>query len=245
MNEKILVIDDDSGLLTLMRLGLEREGFVVFTAESGKEGLRRAYENRPDVIVLDVTMPGMDGWATCQRLRSMCDTPVIMLSANTRQADVLKGLSLGADDYLTKPCSFDELKARIRTVLRRAGGDYGDAWRATYDDDYICIDLKDGTVTRQGEAIHLTPTESRLLMYLVSQKGRIVSHKELLTSVWGPEYAEEVGYLSVYIRYLRQKMEDDPSDPRYIRTRWRMGYYFAGNGIVQPELEGAQNIDAE
>lgn len=245
MNEKILVIDDDSGLLTLMRLGLEREGFVVFTAESGKEGLRQAYENRPDVIVLDVTMPGMDGWATCQRLRSMCDTPIIMLSANTRQADVLKGLSLGADDYLTKPCSFDELKARIRTVLRRAGGDSGDGWRATYDDDNICIDLKDGTVTRQGESIHLTPTESRLLMYLVSQKGRIVSHKELLTSVWGPEYAEEVGYLSVYIRYLRQKMEDDPSDPRYIRTRWRMGYYFAGNGVVRPELEGAQNIDAE
>ncbi len=245
MNEKILVIDDDSGLLTLMRLGLEREGFVVFTAESGKEGLRRAYENRPDAIILDVTMPGMDGWATCQRLRSMCDTPIIMLSANTRQADVLKGLSLGADDYLTKPCSFDELKARIRTVLRRAGGDSGDAWRATYDDDNICIDLKDGTVTRQGESIHLTPTESRLLMYLVSQKGRIVSHKELLTSVWGPEYAEEVGYLSVYIRYLRQKMEDDPSDPRYIRTRWRMGYYFAGNGVVRPELEGAQNIDAE
>jgi DNA-binding response OmpR family regulator len=245
MNEKILVIDDDSGLLTLMRLGLEREGFVVFTAESGKEGLRQAYENRPDVIVLDVTMPGMDGWATCQRLRSMCDTPIIMLSANTRQADVLKGLSLGADDYLTKPCSFDELKARIRTVLRRAGGDSGGAWRATYDDDNICIDLKDGTVTRQGEPIHLTPTESRLLMYLVSQKGRIVSHKELLTSVWGPEYAEEVGYLSVYIRYLRQKMEDDPSDPRYIRTRWRMGYYFAGNGVVRPELEGAQNIDVE
>jgi two-component system KDP operon response regulator KdpE len=130
-------------------------------------------------------------------------------------------------------------------VLRRAGGDSGDAWRATYDDDNICIDLKDGTVTRRGEAIHLTPTESRLLMYLVSQKGRIVSHRELLTSVWGPEYAEEVGYLSVYIRYLRQKMEDDPSDPHYIRTRWRMGYYFAGNGVVQPELEGVQNIDAE
>jgi two-component system KDP operon response regulator KdpE len=245
MNEKILVIDDDSGLLTLMRLGLEREGFMVFTAESGKEGLRQAYENRPDVIILDITMPDMDGWATCQRLRSMCDTPIIMLSANTRQSDILKGLSLGADDYLTKPCSFDELKARIRTVLRRASVDSGDAWRATYDDGNICIDLKDGTVTRGGESIHLTPTESRLLMYLVSQKGRIVSHGELLTSVWGPEYAEELGYLSVYIRYLRQKMEDDPSDPRYIRTRWRMGYYFAGNGVVRPELEGARNTDAE
>jgi DNA-binding response OmpR family regulator len=244
MNEKILVIDDDSGLLTLVRLGLEREGFTVFTAESGKEGLRRAYEKRPDVIILDITMPEMDGWATCQRLRSMCDTPIIMLSARTDQADLLRGLSLGADDYLTKPCNFEELKARIRTVLRRTRGDSDDAWRATYDDGNLCIDLKDGTVARQGEAIHLTPTESRLLMYLVSQKGRIVPHRELLVSVWGPEYEEEVGYLSVYIRYLRQKIEDDPSNPRYICTRWRMGYYFAGNGLLRPELEEVQDRSA-
>jgi DNA-binding response OmpR family regulator len=241
MNEKILLIDDDPGLLTLLRLGLEREGFAVVTADSGKEGLRRAYEVRPDVIILDVSMPDMDGWATCQRLRSMCDTPIIMLSAMQEQADILKGLSLGADDYLTKPCSFDELKARIRTVLRRVKGDSSDAWRATYDDGNLCIDLKDGAVTRRGEGIHLTPTESRLLMYLVSQKGRIVPHSELLISVWGLEYAGEVGYLSVYIRYLRQKIEDDPSNPRYIRTRWRMGYYFAGNGTLQPGLEGVQD----
>ena len=244
MNEKILLIDDDSGLLTLLRLGLEREGFTVITADTGKEGLRRAYEVRPDVIILDVSMPEMDGWATCQRLRSMCDTPIIMLSAMQGQADVLKGLSLGADDYLTKPCSFDELKARIRTVLRRTKGDSGDTWRATYDDGNLCIDLKDGTVARRGEGIHLTPTESRLLMYLVSQKGRIVPHRELLIGVWGPEYAEEVGYLSVYIRYLRQKIEDDPANPRYVCTRWRMGYYFAGNGVLRPEMEGVRNTSA-
>jgi two-component system response regulator VicR len=241
MNEKILVIDDDSGLLTLLKLGLEREGFTVITAESGKEGLRRAYEARPDVIVLDVMMPEMDGWLTCQRLRSMCDTPIIMLTAKTDQADVLKGLSLGADDYLTKPCSFDELKARIRTVLRRANVGTQEDWRAIYDDGNLRIDLKDGTIEKQSEVIHLTPIESRLLMYLVSQKGRIVPHKELLIGVWGPEYAEEVSYLSVYIRYLRRKIEDDPSSPHYIRTRWRMGYYFAGNGVFQPELEEAES----
>jgi len=239
MNDKILVIDDDSGLLTLLQLGLEREGFEVATAVSGKEGLRRAYETRPDVVILDIMMPEMDGWLTCQRLRSMCDTPIIMLTAKATQADILKGLSLGADDYLTKPCSFDELKARIRTVLRRAKAGSRDDWRAIYDDDNLRIDLKDGTVTRQGEEIHLTPIESRLLMYLVSQKGRIVPHRELLISVWGPEYAEEVSYLSVYIRYLRRKIEDDPSHPRYIRTRWRMGYYFTGNGVLRPELEEA------
>jgi DNA-binding response OmpR family regulator len=241
MNEKILVIDDDSGLLTLLQLGLEREGFTVVTAESGKEGLRQAYETRPDVIVLDVMMPEMDGWLTCQRLRSMCDTPIIMLTAKTDQADVLKGLSLGADDYLTKPCSFDELKARIRTVLRRANVGTQEDWRAIYDDGNLRIDLKDGTIAKQSEVVHLTPIESRLLMYLVSQKGRIVPHKELLIGVWGPEYAEEVSYLSVYIRYLRRKIEDDPSNPHYIRTRWRMGYYFAGNGVFEPELRELQS----
>ena len=238
MNEKILVIDDDSGLLTLLRLGLEREGFTVITADSGKEGLRQAYETRPDAIILDIMMPEMDGWLTCQRLRNICDTPIIMLTAKVDQADVLKGLSLGADDYLTKPCSFDELKARIRTVLRRAQAGSNNGWRDVYDDRNLCIDLRDGTVTRRGEAISLTPTESRLLLYLVSQKGRIVPHRELLTSVWGPEYAEEVGYLSVYVRYLRRKIEDDPSNPRYICTRWGMGYYFAGAGAIQPERNG-------
>jgi two-component system KDP operon response regulator KdpE len=158
-----------------------------------------------------------------------------MLTAKVDQADVLKGLSLGADDYLTKPCSFDELKARIRTVLRRAQAGSNNGWRDVYDDKNLCIDLRDGTVTRRGEAISLTPTESRLLLYLVSQKGRIVPHRELLTSVWGPEYAEEVGYLSVYVRYLRRKIEDDPSNPRYICTRWGMGYYFAGAGAIRPE----------
>ncbi len=240
MNEKVLVIDDDSGLLTLLRLGLERDGFTVITASSGKEGLRRAYETRPDVIILDIMMPEMDGWLTCQRLRTMCDTPIIMLTARANRTEVLKGLSLGADDYLTKPCSFDELKARVRTVLRRAQAGPSDDWRSVYDDGNLCVDLKEGTVMWRGEAVHLTPIESRLLMYLVSQKGRIVPHRELLTSVWGPEYAEEVGYLSVYIRYLRRKIEDDPSNPRYIHTRWRMGYYFAGNGAFLPEGDGVR-----
>jgi DNA-binding response OmpR family regulator len=240
MNEKVLVIDDDSGLLTLLRLGLEREGFMVVTAENGKEGLRQAYEARPDVIILDIMMPDMDGWVVCQRLRNMCDTPIIMLTARTDQADVLKGLSLGADDYLTKPCSFDELKARIHTVLRRVGTPSDTDWRAVYDDGHLHVDLTDGTVTHNGESIHLTPTESRLLMCLVGQRGRIVPHKELLVSVWGPEYAEDVGYLSVYIRYLRRKIEDDPANPRYICTRWGMGYYFSGDGTFRPERNGVE-----
>jgi two-component system KDP operon response regulator KdpE len=161
-----------------------------------------------------------------------------MLTAKTAQSDVLKGLSLGADDYLTKPCSFEELKARIRAALRRVDKAVPDSWRTVYDDGRLHIDLVNGTVTREGDSIHLTPTEARLLVYLVSQRGRIVPHKELLISVWGPEYAEEVSYLSVYVRYLRRKIEDDPSEPHYIRTRWGMGYYFAGDtGFSQDTAE--------
>jgi two-component system KDP operon response regulator KdpE len=224
--EKVLVVDDDPGLLTVLKMGLEREGFEVITAESGQDGLRRAYEARPDVIVLDVMMPEMSGWETCQRLRHVCDTPIIILTAKAEQADVLKGLSLGADDYISKPCSFDELKARIQTVIRRSKVNSHDSWENVYDDGYLHVDLGDGVVTKAGQVIELTPTESSLLMVLVSQRGRIVSHKELLTNVWGPEYADETSYLSVYIRYLRQKIEDDPANPRYILTRWRVGYYF-------------------
>lgn len=234
MNEKILVIDDDTEMLALLKLGLERSGFTVLTAESGKEGLRQAYDSRPDVIILDIMMPGMDGWVTCQRIRSMCDTPVIMLTAMTEQSNLLRGLSLGADDYLTKPCCFEELEARVRTVLRRARSSKDERWRTVYDDGTLSIDLQNGMVTRNGEEIHLTPIESRLLMYLVSQKDRIVPHHELLVSVWGPEYSQEKSYLSVYIRYLRRKIEADPSDPKYIRTRWRLGYYFAGDADFQP-----------
>ena len=228
MGEKILIIDDDIGLLTLMRIGLEKEGFAVVTANGGADGLRKAYETHPDLILLDVMMPGMDGWTTCQRLRYVSDTPIIMLTARSDRTDVCKGLTLGADDYLTKPCNFDELKARIQTVLRRSTAHSNASWRDAYDDGSLRIDLTDGTVTRRGEVIPLAPTESRLLLYLVCQKGRIVPKKELLLSVWGPEYEDEDGYLSVYIRYLRRKIEDDPSDPRYIHTRWRVGYYFSG-----------------
>jgi two-component system KDP operon response regulator KdpE len=229
MKEKILVIDDDVGLLTLLQLGLERDGFSVTIAKDGKEGLRKAYDVRPDAIILDIMMAEMDGWVTCQRLRHVCDTPIIMLTAKSSSKDIIKGLSLGADDYLTKPCSFEELKARIRTVIRRNGKNDRNDRRIICDDGELQIDLADGTAMRDGKVVDLTPTESKLLMYLVSNRGRIIPHKELLTNVWGPEYAEEVRYLSVYIRYLRQKLEDDPANPRYIRTRWKVGYYFTDN----------------
>ena len=229
MNETILVIDDDTGLLRLLQLGLEREGFSVITASGGKEGLRQAYQSRPDLVVLDVMMPDIDGWTTCQRLREMSDTPIIMLTARGGEKDVLRGLVLGADDYVAKPCNFDELKARIHALLRRAKTPANPAWRTAYDDGKLAVELSNGTVSLNGSTVHLTPTESRLLMCLMSQAGQVISHKELLTRVWGPEYSDEVGYLSVYVHYLREKIEADPANPQYVRTRWGMGYYFAAD----------------
>lgn len=226
MSNKILVIDDDSGLLTLLKMGLERDGFAVTTAKSGKEGLRKAYETQPDAIILDIMMAEMDGYATCQRLRHVCDTPIIMLTAKSSGKDIVRGLSLGADDYIVKPCSLEELKARIHTILRRQDQSLPTVRNEGFNDGVLEIDPHTRTVRRQGEMIELTPTESRLLMYLVSRRGRIIPHRELLVNVWGPEYVDEIKYLSVYIRYLRQKLEDDPSDPHYIRTRWKVGYYF-------------------
>ena len=228
MKRRILVIDDDAKLLTLLKMGLEQEGFSVVTAKSGKEGLKKAYTTHPDAVVLDIMMAEMDGWVTCQRLRQICNTPILMLTAKASKEDVVKGLSLGADDYVTKPCNFDELKARIHTALRRSSPRPVEEPVTTYDDGELCIDLQSERVTRNGEAVHLTPTESQLLMYLVSNRGRIIPHKELLIHVWGPQYADETKYLSVYIRYLRKKIEEDPSNPRYIITKHRVGYCFAG-----------------
>lgn len=233
MKERVLVIDDDDALLDLMQLGLKREGFEVFSASDGQEGLRVAYEIQPDVIVLDIMMAQMDGWTTCQRFRNVCNTPIIMLSAKGTSPDVVKGLDLGADDYVRKPCSFDELTARIRAVLRREHMEVQTAWLAIFDDGVLHINLRDGTVKRNGDVINLTPTESRLFMYLVSQKGRVVPHKELLTNVWGPECVEEDRYLSVYIRYLRRKIEVNPNKPHYICTHWGVGYSFGGEGFSE------------
>ncbi|MDX9954910.1 MAG: response regulator transcription factor [Anaerolineae bacterium] len=243
--KKILVIDDDPGLVTLLRLGLERDGFAVYEASNGKEGLRMAYEIHPDVILLDIMMPEMDGWSACQRLRSVCDTPIIVLSAKAGQADVVRGLTLGADDYVTKPCSFNELKARIKAVLRRQQVNEARTWQAIYDDGFLYVNLADGTVLREGERVNLTPTEQRLLMALISQKGHVIEHRELLVSIWGPQYAEEVGYLSVYIRYLRQKLEKNAAEPVYIRTQWGKGYYFGGEGPLRAVDEGPLRFDPE
>lgn len=229
MNETVLVIDDDPQLLNLLRLVLRREGFRVVTAETGEDGLRMAYDAHPDLVILDLMMPEMDGWVVCQRLRTVCDVPILILTARSARQDVIKGLALGADDYIVKPCDLQELVLRVRALLRRSRNAASGEWREVYDDGVLRVDLISGVVSRDGAPIHLTPIEARLLAYLVGQRGRVVPHRELLSNVWGPEYAEETGYLSVYIRYLRRKIEEDPSNPRYVCTRWGVGYYFAAD----------------
>lgn len=227
MDKTILLINQDRGLLATLKLALEHEGFSVITAREGKEGMRKAYQNHPQAIILDVMADKIDGWTMCQQLRQVCDTPILILSAASSKQDIVKGLSLGADDYVTKTCNYGELTARIRALLRRRGPNHRDR-NEIYDDGTLGIDLWSAQVVRRGKTVHLTPTESRLFMYLVRKRDRIVPHKELLVHVWGHEYAKEKQYLALYIRYLRQKLEDDPATPRYIRTRWSVGYYFSG-----------------
>jgi len=228
MTKRILVIDDDFDALTLLQSALEREGFDVTVARNGREGLRQAYITRPHLVLLDIVMPEMDGWETCQRLRYICDVPIIILSVKADQTEIVKGLSLGADDYMTKPYSFDELKSRIHARLRRTSSKNQQNWKADYDDGYLSINLMEGAARLDGRIVELTPTETRLLSYLVSQRGRVLPRRELLTNIWGAQYEDKVSYLSVYIRHLRQKIEEDPSHPRYVCTRWGEGYYFEG-----------------
>ncbi len=223
MPKTILVIDDDPDLLRMVHFVLSREGYVVITATTGQEGLRQAYANHPDLIILDIMMPQLDGWQLCTRLRHICDTPIIILTAKTSKADLQRSFALGADDYLTKPCDFGELKARLKARLRRSESS---PTPDVYDDDSLRIDLAHGTVSRNGQDVSLTPTEQRLLFYLVHQRGRVISHEQLIHHVWGENREKDTRSLNVYIHYLRHKIEEDPQRPKYLCTSWGRGYYF-------------------
>lgn len=228
MNHKILVIDDDQDLAQMLKAQLEMMDYKVVTASNGRDGLKKSYQVRPDLVVLDIMMPDMDGWETCSRLRELSNVPIIMLTARNMKGDVVKGLEYGADDYLTKPFSSAELNARIQAVLRRSKDSNGpNKSRPTfYSNGYLNIDAEKRIVTVNGKRIDLTPTEFKLLSCMVRNEGRVLPHRYLLTEVWGPEYADEVDYVKLYVRYLRLKLEEDPSNPAYILTEWGVGYRF-------------------
>lgn len=229
MKQTILVIDDDQDLTVMLRAQLERRNYRVVVASNGREGLQKAYQARPDLIILDIMMPEMDGWEVCQRLRELSNVPIIMLTARNIKGDIVKGLESGADDYLTKPFSAVELEARIQAVLRRSENTDGKikSRSSFYSNGYLTIDFDRRTVKVRGETIELTPTEFKLLSCLVRNEGRVLPHRYLLTEVWGPEYADEVDYVKLYVRYLRLKIEEDPSEPIYIQTEWGVGYRFS------------------
>ncbi|MFQ5611758.1 MAG: response regulator transcription factor [Anaerolineae bacterium] len=227
MSERILVIDDDPMLQENMNDLLTSMGYEVIVAGEAVEGLQKAYTSKPDLIILDVMLPGMDGWQTCQRFREMSDVPIMMLTALGSEEHIVKGLEMGADDYLVKPVTMRELGARIKALLRRAstgdgGGEIGRIYR--YND--LVIDFDKHEVTQRGDRVDLSPTEFKLLVCLVKHQGRVLPHEFLLTQVWGSEYAGELDHLRLYISYLRKKIEADPSKPILIQNEWGVGYRF-------------------
>jgi DNA-binding response OmpR family regulator len=222
----VLVVDDDPRILRLVRVNLERAGFNVVTATGGAAALEELAAAPPDLAVLDVTMPGIDGYTLTQKIREISNLPIIMLTAMSEQSQKVHGLEIGADDYLTKPFDPDELVARIRALLRRTQSTGPLEEQHLIEAGGLTIDLARRKVERDGEQIKLTPTEYKLLQVLAQQAGKVIPHTDLLSKVWGPEYKDDTDYLWVYIRYLRQKLEKDPSNPKYIVSVPGFGYRF-------------------
>jgi two-component system KDP operon response regulator KdpE len=210
----------------MMRMNLESEGLRVITATNGREALDHLREEMPDIIILDVMMPGMDGFETLRRIRTASQVPIIMLTAKDEESDRIKGLELGADDYVGKPFSHRELVSRIKAVLRRHYLPAPATLGHVDVDNRLSIDFNKREVLINGERINLRPTEYRLLYHLVQRAGYVMNHNELLAKVWGPEYHDETHYLRLYVTYLRQKIEVDPANPVYILTERGVGYRF-------------------
>jgi len=228
----ILVADDDPQLLQLITRNLEWEGYAVVTVRDGQQALEQVQEHTPDLVLLDVRMPELDGFQVCQRVRECSGVPIIFMTALGLDQDRVRGLDLGADDYLTKPFGVDELLARVRAVLRRAPTaeqQDASALRTTMTVGDLAMDVAQRTVTMAGREVALTPLEYRLLALLVQHAGRMVLQESLLEYAWGKQYLGESHLLQVNINRLRRKLEPDPGHPRYILTRVGVGYLFTGH----------------
>ena len=225
-NPTILIVDDEPRLVQSIQMHLEMEDFRVISANDGYQALEKVVRETPDLVILDVMMPGMDGLATLKKIREISQVPVIFLSVRGEEFDRVRGLDLGADDYMTKPYSPRELVSRIKAVLRRteprsiAGGS-----EIVVDPD-LQFNLNQRKVIVRGKEITLRPTEYRLLYQLVTNPGKLLTHETLLSRVWGPEYRDDDQYVRLYIGYLRQKIEEDPKNPKYILNERGLGYRF-------------------
>ncbi len=230
MTRKVLVVDDEPAHLKLFDSILTTSGYRVVKASSGQQALRLVYEIQPELVLLDVFMPEIDGWQTCRLIREVSDVPVIMLTGRHKsEEDVVRGLESGADEYLTKPIGNRELLARVKAALRRTENLarlYGKQ-KVLFENDYLTVDVEEHKVTVNGERRKLTPREFRLLVLLVKNADRVLSHQQVLENVWGWEYIDDVDYVRIYISHLRQKIERNPSRPQYILTEPGVGYYFS------------------
>jgi two-component system alkaline phosphatase synthesis response regulator PhoP len=231
-NQKVLIIDDDVDLLQLASMIFKKAGFEVISAHDGLDGISKFFVHRPNLIILDVMMPGSNGFDVCQRIRHISNEPLIMLTSLNREQDMLQGFAAGADDFLSKPFNPEILLARARTLLRRSqrsnghGMEQGVSNTFSYNDGYLSIDIEKHEVLIHRKRIKLTPMEFRLLVYLARNGGKLMTFEKILGSVWGEEYRGNIDHVHVYVSHLRRKIEEVPRDPRYIRTIHGVGYMF-------------------
>lgn len=223
---KILVVDDEPHLLKLLRSNLEAAHYKVISAMDGNTAISMLEKEGADLVILDIMMPGMDGYEVLQKIREFSVVPVIMLTAKDQEVDVVRGLKYGADDYVRKPFSVHEFLARVEAVLRRGSAGDDVMTRAPFTSGTFVMDFQQRRVTVRGKEVKLGPTEWKLLSQLVANAGRVMLHADLLRKVWGPEYGGETEYLRVYINYLRNKIEEDPAKPKFILTEHGVGYLF-------------------
>ncbi|MCD6300259.1 MAG: response regulator transcription factor [Dehalococcoidales bacterium] len=229
MEKKILIVDDEPAFVRLVKQVLTHKGYEVLQAGNGQEALRLLFNHKPDLVLLDVVMPKMDGWQTLNRIRDVTDIPVIMLTGKqVTERDIVHGLDYGADDYLLKPVGNRELVARVKAALRRAElpSSLETRREITYNDDFLSVNINERKVIVNGKRVKLTPREFRLLALLVENAGYSLTHKQILEKVWGWEYTDDLDYVRIYISHLRQKIEPAPALPRYILTEPGVGYSF-------------------
>lgn len=225
---KILVVDDERLLVKGLKFNLENEGYQVETAYDGKNAVELARNGNFDLILLDVMMPELDGKEACMRIREFSTVPIIMLTARGEDADKLVGFECGADDYVTKPFNILELKARIRALLRRSGGSDPKSKNSRLSTGALVMDAETRTMTRSGQPVELTAKEFDLIELFLRNPGRVYSRESLLNLVWGYEYQGDYRTVDVHVRRLREKLEENPAQPRHIMTKWGVGYYFKG-----------------
>jgi DNA-binding response OmpR family regulator len=225
-DRRILVVDDEERMVRFIRLNLEHDGFQVSVAYNGTQALNKLRTDLPDLVLLDIMMPDIDGFEVLHTVREISSVPVIMLTAKGDEDDRVRGLELGADDYITKPFSPRELVSRVRAVLRRTEPSGSGIHGLIQVDDRLKLDFDRREVWLKGKLVQLRPTEYRLLYHLVQNAGWVLTHDQLLTKVWGYEYRDEPHYVRLYINYLRQKLEEDPANPKYILTERGTGYRF-------------------